>query len=620
MTLSEETAFPVLGRRPKNPRAALLALAALLGCAAPLAAAARAAARPVPAGAAARVVPFRTRLPLRGLYVQFEERGSPAGYWSGQLIQSFDDFDPAVGHTVKAEAALQLDAMKDMGVNLITFELRAADPAPGDFVPPQCTIPPVLGLQWPQPTATELARLKEFFDLVDSKGMRIFLRLVNTHMEEDPPTNAEKWLGAILGAVKDHPALDLVLFEGDAHLIDTNGDGVPDSCGVPAEPNLLLGPTETDGRYVEWAIGFAESLGIPPRKLSAEAAVGLYWVDGPPSNPFATDGHLWDPVATEKAIFDDLGIPDSERTYALSLYEHRKCLNFVGPCAEESPHAWTKETLDGVFGTIGSGHRGGSIENGARIVAPEMGDISEAGWPAERALESLVALMEEYGVEGGSFWRWTSFVSSEDADPTLADPVKRRGVAFAYNPVEKIVLDMGGVHLPWIPNGSFESGGAAPVSWTAAGAGTAARYFLAGEAGEPEVPSRGDFDLRLTTGGGPNDRISASSPRIAAAPGVLYTTTFDLRFAWTGDPSPSASPASRPQAFVAIHYFDGAGNPSAVRAQDVFRFFQEDATQGFGTFPLRYTPPPDAASVSVEIGAARNGLPSPITLDADDVR
>src|SRR2546422_3095266 len=47
------------------------------------------------------------------------------------------------------------------------------------------------------------------FDLAHAKGMRILLRLTNTHMEEQPPTNSATWLGAILGAVRAHPALEL---------------------------------------------------------------------------------------------------------------------------------------------------------------------------------------------------------------------------------------------------------------------------------------------------------------------------------------------------------------------------------------------------------------------------
>ena len=242
-------------------------------------------------------------LPIRGLYVQFERRGWGAEYWPGQVIQNFDQFDAVVGRTVAAEVALQLDSIRGMGVNAITYELRATDPAyiPGSDGFPTCSLPPVLGLQWPQPTSTELKNLVALFDLAHAKGMRILLRLTNTHQEEQPPTNATTWLGAILGAVKLHPALELVLFEGDSRFLDTNGDGTPDACGTPAEPPLWLGPNSVGAKYVQWAIGYARSLGIPVRKLSAEAIVGDFFVESEaPAGWNATDGHLWKPVAVLK--------------------------------------------------------------------------------------------------------------------------------------------------------------------------------------------------------------------------------------------------------------------------------------------------------------------------------
>jgi len=59
--------------------------------------------------------------------VQFERRGWSSEYWTGQVIQQFNDFDPVVGHTVSEEVALQLDAMVGLGVNTVTLELRTAD-------------------------------------------------------------------------------------------------------------------------------------------------------------------------------------------------------------------------------------------------------------------------------------------------------------------------------------------------------------------------------------------------------------------------------------------------------------------------------------------------------------
>ena len=114
-------------------------------------------------------------LPVRGPYVSFERRGSGSGYFSGEAISNFTDFDPVVRHTVAEEISLQLDRMKQMGVNTITYELRAADPDnTGSFVFPSCNINTVLGLHYPQPTATEKTNLGAFLDLLQSKGIRLF--------------------------------------------------------------------------------------------------------------------------------------------------------------------------------------------------------------------------------------------------------------------------------------------------------------------------------------------------------------------------------------------------------------------------------------------------------------
>lgn len=380
----------------------------------------------------------RPLLPVRGIYVQFERRGWPDGYWSGQVITDFNSFDSVVGHTVAEEVALQLDIMRQMGVNVITFELRAADPTcNGPFGLPECCIHPVTGLRWPQPTSQEINNLVLFLDLINSKGMKVFLRLVNTHMEEQPPTNNSTWIGTILSAIKDHPALDLVLFEGNTHLADSDGDGVDDSCGIPAEPPLWMGPTAVPAQYVKWAISYAISLGMPARKLSAEAIFNDFLIEShPPGGPGATDGHLWSPIFVLKRIFDDLSISNDQRTYALSFYEHRKCLGSGGlPCIDADQHTWANETLQRVYDTIGRG-------NGARVVVVEMGANSfpvEANWNSEQALESLVSLMYAYGIDGGCLWRWTSFGDDEDLNPELASPVKRRGVEFVYNPVKDVL-------------------------------------------------------------------------------------------------------------------------------------------------------------------------------------
>ena len=219
-------------------------------------------------------------------------------------------------------------------------------------------------------------------------------------MEEQPPTNNELWLGAILNAIKDHPALDLVLFEGSTHGIDADGDNIDDACGIPAEPPLWMGPTTKVAGYVKWAVGYAYSLGMPYRKLSAEAVVGdFYAINQGPSGPAATDSHLWDSIYVLKTIFDDLAIPAGQRTYAISFGEHRKCTTARQlPCTDANPHEWAIETVADIFNVIGD-------NNGARVVATEMSflDPEDSGWNTELALESLVWTMKSHGIDGGQF-------------------------------------------------------------------------------------------------------------------------------------------------------------------------------------------------------------------------
>jgi hypothetical protein len=559
------------------------------------------------------VVPPHSLLKNAGLYVQFERRGWPTEYWSGEVIQNWDQFDSTVGSTVSSEVSLQLDQLKAMGVNTISFELRAADLTLSVFQPPACNIDPVLGLQFPQPSAAELANLPRFLDMVQSKGMKIWLQLVNTHMEEQPPTNSQTWLGAIFNAIGTHPAIDLILFAGSSHL---NADG---TCGIPAEPPLWLGPGSVPANYVQWAMNFAMAQGMSSSKLAAEVVVGSFLLESnPPAGLDATGGHLWSPITVEKGIFDNLGIPQNQRTYALSLYEHRKCSDAQNlPCTDLDPHDWADQTLQYNMGVVGGG---------ARVVASEIGDltpIEQSTWNTEHALESLVFLLQKHGIDGGIFWRWVSSSNSEDSDPTLATPVKKRGASFNYHPVQKEVRDMAGTHVTQIANGSFEgavNGRGVPANWSAAGNGTASRYLLTQEPGQPEVPSRGSYALRIVTGNNPDDTVTATSATIAVAPFSLLTTTFNLRFSWTGDPNPTGAPDSRPHVFVSIAYLQSNGVPSAIRTEDTFSYFQEDSTTGFATFPVQYITPADAALIQIQCGAIRNGLPLPITFDVDNVR
>lgn len=574
----------------------------------------------------------RYRLATRGVYAIFERRGWSNGYYTGDMIQRFNEFDNELQNdlngnfpgarassTVGAEVGLQLDIMRAWGINSVTVELRTSDPTyvPDGFVPPVCNLAPVLGFQWPQPTPIELANLAAFFDLAQSKDIRVQLRLVNTHMEENPPTNSQTWLGAILNVVKNHPALDVVAFEGNTHTVDTNGDGIPDTCGIPAEPPLWLGLTSVPAQYVQWAIGYGAALGVPFRKLSAEAIVGDFFVDSQaPAGPETTGGHLWSPIVVLKGIFDGLGIPDNQRTYLVSFYEHRKCATARNlPCTPDTdPHTWAEQTIQAVRSVVGN--------DGPRIIAAEMGAMTpiQANWPAERALESLGYLMEKYGIDGGSYWIWTENDSASEASPnTIGEPVKRRGLDFVYTPVQKELVDLAGFHLAAIANGSFEAGSTSADNWTG-GVGTVVRFRLADEPGQPVLPSRGEFALRLTTGSGANDAVSATSGEIDVSPNTTYTTTANLRFQWTGDTGVGTSSTSRPQIYMMVRYFGGDGRPSTVRSQDIFRFYQENGSTDFGTFPLSYSTPADALTLRLEFGVLRNGLSQPIALDVDNVR
>jgi hypothetical protein len=421
------------------------------------------------------------------LVTQFERRGASWGYVWGEVIQQFHNSDPVVGSTVEAEVKRQLDQMRAIGVNEINYQLRTADPvAEPEFKPPDCNQPPVQGLQWPQPTPMELANLGDFFDLVHSEGMQIVLELVNTHMEEQPPTNSELWLGSILSVVKDKPALDLVQFDGTPHLLDTNGDGVYESCGVPAEAPLALGPASVVAQYVRWAIGYGLSLGIPPSKLTAEAQVGWDFWDSHQPTPFvpkATDGHWWAPIETMKAIFDQLNIPADERTYSLSFYEQRRCtpaFTASPNCVDESPHAWADDSLRRVRNTVGPE---------PRLFAGEFGAATPVNpaWPTEAAVESLSVLMQRYHVSGGAYWQWVNNQDADDYNPQLADAVKRRGMAFIYNPIRSQLLDMYDFHLSSIENGSFERQDrkGQPDGWTIVGNGRATLRPFAGAQSYP---------------------------------------------------------------------------------------------------------------------------------------
>jgi hypothetical protein len=568
----------------------------------------------------------RYRLTNAGVWADFEQLGGNKMLLPGDIIQHLDEIDPPSGMRIYDEVALQMDAMRAIGINTITHVVGTAGTSYDHPEFPNCNQGPGFGLQFPSPTALELTNLGRFLDLAASKGIKVILRLTNS--QEDDLTGSATWLDAIFGVVRAHPAaVDLISFDGDLHTIDTDGDGKPDQCGGVSEPRLFLGFQSQQAQFIRWAIQRGMTAGLPPRILSAEAAIGakVFFDQSPTTMPGAQDGHFWDTVGVEKQIFDSLGIPDAQRTYGLSFYEMSKCGVLVG-CVDEPRAAWTEELADRVTQIVGA-------KSGARVLAVEMGNLSpvDPAWPTTRALEHLTDVMEAHGFAGGAYWLWAAPSLDWQTDPKNEQDVKLLGSTFQYTPVVRNMQDIGGFHLIAIPNGSFENGSGVPDDWFLvssrhrAAAATPSSGKSVGsmsriDLGQPEVPTRGTHALRLTTGDASDSSIAAWSEPIPVTPGTTYTTAMALRFGWSGDPNSAARPESRPNVSIAFDYFDAAGRPVAAHPSDVFRYFQEDATTGFGTFVLRYTPPDGAQTVRIEIGAHRNGLPQPITVDADAVR
>ena len=369
---------------------------------------------------------LRGALPIRGLYTQFDQTGFPNGYYSGDAIKYFDKIDPnlpSIG-LVRNEIANQMDAIRALGVNTLTFELRSADAVLTARTFPDCNVSPSTGLLFPQIPTAHLDNLVAFFDLAQSKGLKIMLRLVNNRMDEQYKAESMIWLGSILNRLKIHPALELVLFEGDERTLDTNGDGQKDVCGGLAEPPLNRGPDRQVAQYVQWAIGYAQSLGLPAKKLSAQAVLGAFVVDMELGAGSAfQDRRQWHSLSVMKTIFDRLNIPEDQRTYAISFYETNRCSNAAGyACTDIPPAAWAEETMARAWSKIG-------VRTRARMVAVEYGVETPhpSGWTSDLALENAVAVMRRYGVEGGSFWRWTNFDATEEANPAENTPIKRRG-------------------------------------------------------------------------------------------------------------------------------------------------------------------------------------------------
>lgn len=517
----------------------------------------------------------RFLLQTRGLWTYFEHRGAAQGYYPGELLGVIDQ------PSVRADVVAQLQHMRTLGVNEFVYEMRSADgpwPVNSDF--PACQLPTALGPTWPQPTAAQLSGLQRLFTLAHRFGMRVILILDTTHMEQGAAGNAQ-WLGAIARAIKDSPAFDLLLVGGDVHTWDAQPpfDGVPDSCGGQSEAPLWLGPDSVQSQYVQWALGYLRSLGIPPEKLGAEAIVGDYRSEvEQPAGPNAEDGHLWRPLEVLRTIYDRLGLTPQQRTYPLSYYAHNKCA-FVssGSCSDEGQQEWTKETLQ---------TSKARVEPQARVILAEFG--GNQGGDYQRAVEMIGADMQSLGFDGGVYYKW----ADQTNDPQYTDPasvVKKRGVAFVYNPQVRELRDLYGFHLNAVPNGSFENG----IShWTITGHGTAQTLELL----QPDLPWRGATYLRLTSRGA----YTVRSAPIRVGPATRYTTTANLRF-------------PHPNVRVEFVYRTCGHKLSRHPKRAVFRLTSPE--RNWQTFPFAYTTPPDACSVQISFNLTGRGR-----LDIDDVR
>jgi hypothetical protein len=517
----------------------------------------------------------RYLLQTRGLWTSFEDRGAQSGYYDGELLEKIDQ------PSVQADVVAQLRQMQKLGVNEFVFEVRSADgPWPVDSAFPACQLPTALGPTWPQPTAAQLSGLQSLFALAHQFGMRVTLILNTTHMEQGATGNAQ-WLSAIASAIKDSPAFDLLLVGGDVHVQDALPpfDGVPDSCGGQSEAPLWLGPDSVQGSYVQWALGYLGSLGIPPEKLGAEAIVGDYRMEEQqPAGANAEDGHLWRPLEVLRTIYDRLGFTPEQRTYPLSYYAHNKCASVSdGSCSDEGLQAWTQQTLQ-----ISKAR----VEPEARLILAEFG--GNRGGDYQRAAEMIGAGMQTLGYDGGAYWKW----ADETNDPQYTDPasvVKQRGVGFVYNPQVRELRDLYGFHLNTVPNGSFESG----IShWTITGRGTAQTLEL----NEPDLPWRGATYLHLTSRGS----YTVSSARIRVSPATRYTTTANLRF-------------PHPNVRVEFDYRRCGHKPGRNPKPALFRLTSTDGS--WQTFPFSYTTPPKACSLRIRFRLTSQGQ-----LDIDNVR
>ena len=179
-------------------------------------------------------------------------------------------------------------------------------------------------------------------------------------------------------------------------------DEVRNPLGSPS----LDGPHLVRGELPEVGDETSDREGHTGPKLTAEAIVGNYYIDVLQgwAGGDATDGHFWNPALALKRIFEDLAIPEAERTYALSIYLDPKCLNpgsLPGNCVDADAHAWADETFATVRDIVG---------NTSRVVAAEFGlfEPQSADWPKPEH-----ALREPHHAHGAT-WRGRRFVVDVD--------------------------------------------------------------------------------------------------------------------------------------------------------------------------------------------------------------
>ena len=376
----------------------------------------------------------RGNLAIRGVRAMFERRGAPNGIYDGELLKQFDSLETSVGTTTSAEVAQQMDLMRSLGINAISFMIVATDSASNapNIAPPDCYVPPSAGARWPRPTQLELTNLVKLFDLAQQKGMRVLLDLSHTHFDETPTTNATTWLTALINAIKAHPALELITFMGDVHV---NNFGSP-SCGLPSEPPLWLGPQNIVYQHLKLEVSLARSLGVDPRKISAEAIVGDYNIESQAiAQANAPAGsHLYSPIATLKQLFDELSWPDSLRTYALSMYLRKKCASSApAGCTEVGPAAWADQTMRFVSSTIGT-------NPGTRALAIEYGVFTDGASTPEQSAATLTDVMRKYGMDGGAYWIWVETDNVYEASLPFAEAVLKRGATLQFNPVKDALV------------------------------------------------------------------------------------------------------------------------------------------------------------------------------------